>query len=252
MVMRIGVAGIAGRMGRLLVEEVPASGAILIGGTARPGEAAPPNIKIFDGIAELADACDLVIDFTHASAVAAHAAALSAADTAWVLGTTGYSADDRNAIETAAQTIPLIAAPNYSPGVNLVLMLAEKLAASLPAAQYDAEILEMHHRQKVDAPSGTALSIGRAVARGRRQDFDQAAAIDREGARPDGAIGFAALRGGQVIGDHTLVFAAGTEHITLRHQALDRRVFAAGAVRAALWLDGKSAGIYTMADVLGW
>ncbi len=252
--MRIGIAGIAGRMGRLLAEEIITAGATLVGGTIKPGDNAPTGTNVFDSIAALAKASDLVIDFTHASTVIEHAETLSAQGIAWVLGTTGFGADAQAAIERAALHIPLIAAPNYSPGVNLVLILAERLAAALPAKQYDAEIVEMHHRQKVDAPSGTALGIGRAVAKGRGQNFEEVAVTNRDGhtgPRPDGAIGFAALRGGQVVGDHSLIFAAGSEHITLRHEALDRRVFATGAVRAALWLDGKTPGIYTMRDVLG-
>ena len=249
--MLIGIAGIGGRMGQLLAREVPKAGATLVGGTMRAGDTAPSHVALFDDIELLAKACDLVIDFTHSSAVARHAAALVATNTAWVLGTTGYGGADRRAIEAAAQSIPLIAAPNYAPGVNLLMALAEKLAAALPAADYDAEIVEMHHRQKIDAPSGTALGIGRAVASGRGQDFDDVAVTDRAGLRAAGAIGFAALRGGQVVGDHTLIFAGTSEQITLGHKALDRGVFAAGAVRAALWLNGKPPGRYTMGDVLG-
>ena len=252
--MRIGVAGIAGRMGQLLAEEVPAAGATLVGGIIGPRDAAPANVAFFGDIDELAAACDLVIDFTHATTVSRHARALSDAGTAWVLGTTGYSAEDADAIVTASAAIPVIAAANYSPGVNLVILLAERIAAALPAAAYDAEILEMHHRQKVDAPSGTALAIGRAVAKGRDQEFDQVAVTSRDGhtgPRATGSIGFAALRGGQVVGDHSIIFASASEHISLRHEALDRRAFATGAVRAALWLSGKPAALYTMRDVLG-
>ena len=250
--MRIGIAGIAGRMGQLLADEVTRTGATLTGGTIQPGiDQTPTNLTIFDDIDALAAACDLVIDFTHASAVSRHAAALARSRAAWVLGTTGYSAADAAEIATAAQSIPVIAAPNYSPGVNLVLALAERIAAVLPPSQYDAEILEIHHRQKIDAPSGTALAIGRAVARGRNQEFDQVAATSRDGPRAEGSIGFASLRAGKVVGDHSLIFASASEHITLRHEALDRRVFANGAVRAALWLQGKPPGLYTMRDVLG-
>ena len=145
-------------------------------------------------------------------------------------------------------------AANFSPGVNLVLALARQLGAALPAEAYDAEILEMHHRQKVDAPSGTALALGRAVAAGRGVRFEDVAIYGREGhtgPRPQGGIGFAALRGGQVVGDHTLIFAAGDEQISLTHRAFDRRAFARGAVRAALWAHGKQPGRYSMMDVLG-
>jgi 4-hydroxy-tetrahydrodipicolinate reductase len=128
------------------------------------------------------------------------------------------------------------------------------MAAALPAARYDAEIVEMHHRQKVDAPSGTAIGLGQAVARGRGvklEDVIESGRHGHTGARKDGAIGFAALRGGQVVGEHTLLFAAGDEHIEITHRAFDRRVFAAGAVRAALWARGQKPGVYSMMDVLG-
>ncbi len=247
MTVRIGIAGISGRMGRLLAEEAAAS-ATLVGGTSRSGETP------FADIDALARASDVIIDFTHASTVAAHAEALSAAKTSWVLGTTGYSAADAKAVETAAKTIPVIAAPNFCTGVNLLLLLAERLGAALPAAQYDAEILEMHHRQKVDAPSGTALALGRAVAAGRDVQLDDVMVTSRSGhtgARREGEIGFASLRGGQVVGSHSVMFTAGDEQIALSHHAFDRRVFASGAVRAALWLYGRKPGLYSMRDMLG-
>jgi len=150
--------------------------------------------------------------------------------------------------------IPVVAAPNFSPGVNLVFALAEKLGAALPANVYDAEIVEMHHRQKLDAPSGTALGIGRAVAAGRGVDLKEVMVSGRDGhtgARKDGEIGFAALRGGQIVGRHTLTFTAGTEQIALTHEAFDRRVYAQGALRAAKWLCGRKPGLYSMRDVLG-
>jgi 4-hydroxy-tetrahydrodipicolinate reductase len=171
-----------------------------------------------------------------------------------VLGTTGLSIEEEAEVAEAAKRIPVVYAPNFSPGVNLVLALAERMAAALPPAMYDAEIVEMHHRQKVDAPSGTAVGIGRAVARGRGVDLEAVKESGRDGhtgARKPGAIGFSAMRGGQVVGEHTLLFAAADEHIALTHRAFDRRVFASGAVRAALWVRGKPAGLYSMMDVLG-
>ncbi len=248
----IGIAGIAGRMGRLLAEEVAAAGATLVGGVDRPGVAAEG--KLFADIAALAAASDVVLDFTHASTAGAHAKALAAAGTAWVLGTTGLSAADEAAVATTAKHVPVVYAPNFSTGVNLMLALAERMAAALPAEQYDAEIVEMHHRQKVDAPSGTAIGLGRAVAKGRGvvlEDVKESGRDGHTGARRTGAIGFAALRGGQVVGEHTLLFAAGTEHIALTHRAFDRRAFAAGAVRAALWVRGRPPGLYSVMDVLG-
>ncbi|HTR18009.1 MAG TPA: 4-hydroxy-tetrahydrodipicolinate reductase [Acetobacteraceae bacterium] len=254
--MRMGIAGIAGRMGRLLAEEVTQAGATLAGGTIRPGSdaAASEGVPVLDGIGALARAADVVIDFTHASTVPGHAAALAKAGTAWVLGTSGLSEADEAAVHEAARRIPVIYAPNFSPGVTLVLALAERMAAALPAEAYDAEIVEMHHRQKVDAPSGTAIGLGRAVARGRGVDLALVMESGRHGhtgPRKTGAIGFATLRGGQVVGDHTLLFAGGTEHIALTHKAFDRRIFATGAVRAALWTQGRAPGLYSMVDVIG-
>ncbi len=247
----IGIAGIAGRMGTVLAEEVRAAGAKLVGGIDR---ADAPGQTMFADIAALAAACDIVIDFTHASTAASHARAIAAAGAGWVLGTTGLSADDDAVVAEAARLVPVVHAPNFSPGVNLVLALAERMANALPGDTYDAEIVEMHHRQKVDAPSGTALGMGRAVARGRGvnlADVMESGRHGHTGARKPGAIGFAALRGGQVVGEHTLLFAAATEHIAITHRAFDRRAFATGAVRAALWADGRAAGLYSMMDVLG-
>ena len=253
MTYRIGIAGISGRMGQMLTEEVVAAGATLVGGIDRPGVDAK-GAKLFADIGALAAACDLVIDFTHASTVVSHAKALAEAKVAWVLGTTGLSAADEAAIAEAGTRIAVIAAPNYSPGVNLMFAIAERLGAALPASTYDAEIVEMHHRQKVDAPSGTALGIGRAVAVGRGVTLADVMVSGRHGepgARKDGEIGFAALRGGQIVGSHTVSFTAANEQISLTHHAFDRRTFAAGAVRAALWLHGRPAGRYTMKEVLG-
>ncbi len=251
MEMRIGVAGLAGRMGRLLAEEILASGATLAGGIDRAGADVP---GLLSDISALADASDVVVDFTHASTIGGHAAALAASGKAWVLGTTGLSAEDEAAVADAATRIAIVHSPNYSPGVNLVLALAERTAAALPADSYDAEIVEMHHRQKVDAPSGTALGLGRAVARGRGVDLDAVKASGRDGhtgARKPGEIGFSALRGGQVVGEHTLLFASATEHIAITHRAFDRRAFATGAIRAALWVAGRPPGLYSMMEVLG-
>ncbi len=250
---RIGIAGTTGRMGALLVQEIGTAGLVLAGGIARD-KPFPPGVRRFPDIAALAQEADVVIDFTHAAAAQPHAGALAAAGTAWVLGTSGLSAADEAAVAEAARRIPVVYAANFAPGVNLVLALAERMAAALPPDSYDAEIVEMHHRQKVDAPSGTAVGIGRAVAKGRGQDLSEVMESGRHGhtgARKPGAIGFAALRGGQVVGEHTLIFAAATEHIALTHRAFDRRSFAAGAVRAALWVNGQPPGLYSMMDVLG-
>jgi 4-hydroxy-tetrahydrodipicolinate reductase len=256
MAIRIGVAGVTGRMGQLLVEEVVAAGAELTGGVGRPGsiKTAPASAALLPDIRALAAASEVVVDFTNAATAQPHAEAISAAGKAWVLGTSGLSEADEAAVAAAARSIPVVYASNFSAGVNLVLALAERMAAALPADTYDAEILEMHHRQKVDAPSGTAVGMGRAVAKGRGMalsDVMESGRHGHTGARQTGAIGFAALRGGQVVGEHTLIFAAATEHIALTHRAFDRRAFATGAVRAALWVAGQPPGLYSMMDVLG-
>ncbi len=251
--LRIGIAGVSGRMGQLLVEEVAAAGLELAGGVSRSG-AGPAWVTMWPDIGALAAQCDVVIDFSHASAVAGHAAALRAAGVGWVLGTTGFAAADEAAVAQAAEVTPVIAAPNFSPGVNLMFALAERLGAALPADSYDAEIVEMHHRQKVDAPSGTAIGLGRAVAAGRGVALGQVMVSGRDrhtGARKDGEIGFAALRGGQIVGRHTLSFTASSEQISLTHDSFDRRVYATGAVQAAVWLHGRPPGLYSMRDVLG-
>jgi 4-hydroxy-tetrahydrodipicolinate reductase len=256
MATRIGIAGVTGRMGLLLVEETRAAGAELVGGIGHAGspKPMPPGVEPYPDIAALAAASDVVVDFTNAATAQPHAAALAREGKAWVLGTSGLSAADEAAVAAAAQRIPVVYASNFSTGVNLVLALAERMGAALPAETYDAEIMEMHHRQKVDAPSGTAIGIGRAVAKGRGVALEEVIQSGRHGhtgARPTGAIGFAALRGGQVVGEHTLIFAAAAEHIALTHRAFDRRAYATGAVHAALWVAGRSAGLYSMMDVLG-
>ncbi len=246
--MRIGIAGITGRMGQLLAEEVVAAGHEVAGGTSRE---AGPEIH---PVADLARACDVLIDFTHASTVIAHAAAVAEAGTAWVLGTTGLSPADEAAVDAAAARVGIVYAANFGPGVNLLLALARQLGAALPPEQYDAEIVEMHHRQKVDAPSGTAVALGRAVAMGRGITLESVMQSGRDGhtgPRRTGDIGFAALRGGQIVGEHTVSFTAAGEQIALSHRAIDRRAFATGAVRAAAWLHGRPAGRYGMADVMG-
>ncbi len=244
MTTRIGIAGITGRMGQLLAEEVQAAGATLSGGTNRSN----PDLTA------LAAQSDVIIDFTNAATAQANAAIMAASGKAWVLGTSGLSAADETSVEAAAKRIPVVYAANFSAGVNLVLALAERMGAALPADGYDAEIVEMHHRQKVDSPSGTAIGMGRAVAKGRGvrlEDVIESGRHGHTGVRKTGAIGFAALRGGQVVGEHTLIFAAGSEHIELTHRAFDRRTFATGAVRAALWSITQPPGLYSMMDVLG-
>jgi 4-hydroxy-tetrahydrodipicolinate reductase len=255
--MRIGVAGIAGRMGRLLVEEIAAAGATLSGGTLRPGseKAAPAGVTVLSDPVELFVRSDVVIDFTSAAQSAVHAALAASGGRPLVIGSSGLSAAQERIVADAARTAPIVYAANFATGVNLVLALAERMAAVLPPEQYDAEIVEMHHRQKVDAPAGTAIALGRAVAAGRGTTLESAGIESgrdgHTGPRRTGAIGFAALRGGQVVGEHTLLFASANEHIALTHKSFDRRSYATGAVRAALWLNGRPPGLYGMREVLG-
>jgi len=244
MTLRIGIAGISGRMGKLLTEEVAAAGAELAGGIGRDG-----------GADALFATSDVVIDFTNATTAEAHAALAARHGKALILGSSGLSAVQEAAVAEAARAAPIVYAANFAPGVNLLFALAERMAAALPPEQYDAEIVEMHHRQKVDAPSGTAIGLGRAVARGRGKTLEEVGMESgrdgHTGPRATGPIGFAALRGGQVVGEHTLLFAAGSEHIALTHRAFDRRVYATGAVRAAHWAVRQPPGLYDMKHVLG-
>ncbi len=252
--MIIGVLGRTGRMGRLLAEEIEVAGHTAGGPPIHPGRSSHVPDRILNDPVTLARKSDAVLDFSHSEAIPAHAAALAAGRAVWILGTSGLSLEDEALIQNTARHVPVVFAPSFAPGVTLLLALAERAAASLSARDYDAEITEMHHRGKVDAPSGTAIGLGRAVAAGRGQNLADVAIRGRDGhtgPRPAGGIGFASLRGGQVIGKHELIFAGYDEHIVLSHEAFNRRVFAAGAVRAAVWAQGRPAGLYTMRDVLG-
>ena len=264
--MKIGIVGCAGRMGRMLINAIDETpNAELAGGTEHAGSAAvgedpalvaglaPSGLIIGDDPRALFEVADVIVDFTAPEATAAHAKLALETKTALIPGTTGLSADQQAAIEAAAQHVAVVQAANYSLGVNLLLGLTEQAAAML-GEDYDIEILEMHHRHKVDAPSGTALALGRAAAAGRKVDLDKVAQRSRDGhtgARKPGDIGFATLRGGMVFGDHSVMFAGDEERIELTHKADDRAVFAKGAIRAALWTQGKAPGLYSMRDVLG-
>ncbi len=264
--MKIGIVGCGGRMGRMLAAAVlDAEGCTLAGGTERPGSDAigrdlgeligrgSLEAMITEDAIRLFELSDAVIDFTAPAATALHAGLAAETHTALIVGTTGLSAADEAALKTAAARVPVVYAPNYSVGVNVLLALTERAAAIL-GDDYDIEIVEMHHRHKVDAPSGTALGLGRAAAAGRAVALDQVWCKSRDGhtgARPRGQIGFATLRGGDVVGDHTVLYAAEGERLELSHKASSRAVFAKGAVRAALWTHARPAGLYSMRDVLG-
>ena len=263
---RIGVLGAAGRMGQMLVRQIAeTAGAVLAAACDRPGHAAIGRdagefaglerlgIAIGADAAAIFRASEVVIDFTGPEATAAHAALAEQAGTALVIGTTGLKPEHQQAIDRAAHKIAIVQAANFSAGVTLLAALTEQVARALGPA-YDIEILEMHHRHKVDAPSGTALALGAAAAKGRKLAPDASAIRGRDGItgeRPVGPIGFASLRGGDVAGDHSVIFAGPGERLELVHKASSRQVFAAGAVQAALWVCGKQAGRYDMRAVLG-
>lgn len=263
---KIGVVGCAGRMGRMILRTIQESDGCVIAGGTEPSESALVGrdigglIGVDDlGVTVDCDPLDLfakadaVIDFTTPDASVKHAELAAQAKVAHVIGTTGLDAEQSAAIERAAHHTAIIHAPNMSLGVNLLTALVEQVAAALDP-DYDIEIVEMHHRHKVDAPSGTALALGQAAAAGRQVALDQVAQKVRDGvigARRRGDIGFATLRGGDVPGDHTVIFAGDGERIELSHKASNREVFARGAVKAALWARGKGPGLYSMKDVLG-
>jgi 4-hydroxy-tetrahydrodipicolinate reductase len=264
MALRIGMHGAAGRMGRAIVQRVSetndltltaaidAPGSLAIGRDA--GELAGVGslgVKVSGSIEGIAGA-DVIIDFSLPSAIDPLLEAVRRHKKPLVIATTGLSPAQWRAIDELATVVPLVAAPNYSLGVAVLYFLAEQ--ASRILADYDAEIVEMHHRHKVDAPSGTALGLGEATARGRGQALQEHAVFGREGQvgprRPD-EIGIMTLRGGDVIGDHTLILAGGGERLELTHKATSRTLFAEGALRAARWLPTRAPGRYGMPDVLG-
>jgi 4-hydroxy-tetrahydrodipicolinate reductase len=263
---RIGVVGAGGRMGRLLLRLAAITpGFRLVGGSERKGAPdigrdlgqlagiEPLGLALGDDAKQLFAAADAVLDFTAPEASLAHAKLAAAAGKAHVIGTTGIDSVGRKVLAGAARKAPIVFAPNMSLGVNLLAELVTQVARSLDPA-WDIEIVEMHHRHKVDAPSGTALLFGRAAAAGRGVDLDKMAERGRDGvtgARKPGAIGFAALRGGDVVGEHSVIFAAEGERIELTHKATSRDIFARGAFAAARWATGRKPGLYSMKDVLG-
>ena len=264
--MKIAVMGAAGRMGRELVRAIAATpGCSVSGGTEPPGSPAiGQDLGVLAGLGTLGiviapDAqsviasADAILDFTSPAATMAFARMAAASGTVHIVGTTGFDAAGDAAIKDAAQRTAIVKAGNMSLGVNLLAALTKKVAAAL-GEDYDIEIVEMHHRMKVDAPSGTALMLGQAAAEGRAVPLGQKSVRSRDGhtgARKSGDIGFATLRGGSVVGDHTVIFAGDGERIELTHLAADRGIFARGAVKAALWGKGRAPGLYSMADVLG-
>jgi len=258
--------GAAGRMGKILIEAVDqADGAKLTAAVDRPdssligadaGELAALGkigVILAGDLNAVLDQFDVLIDFTHPSVTLKNLEVCRQAGKAMVIGTTGFSVEEKQLLAEAAKQIPIVFAANYSVGVNLCLKLLDT-AARVLGDEVDIEIIEAHHRHKVDAPSGTALRMGEVVANALGRDLQKVAVYGREGqtgARERETIGFATVRAGDVVGDHTVLFAADGERVEITHKASSRMTFAKGAVRAALWLQTQPAGLYDMQDVLG-
>lgn len=263
---RIGILGASGRMGRAVFEAAQLNPTVTVGAAFdRVGHAQlgcdvgllngpeATGVLLKSDVAGSVSDFDVLIDFTRPDGTMAALPHCLAAGKGMVIGTTGMSDLQKAELQQAATTIPLCVAANFSVGVNVCLQLVEQTAAVL-GEDFDIEIVEAHHRHKVDAPSGTALALGEAAAAGRRVPLAEAAVYSREGhtgARPGGVIGFATVRGGDVVGDHTVMYLGDGERIEITHKASSRLNFARGAVRAAAWLHGKAPGIYSMRDVLG-
>jgi 4-hydroxy-tetrahydrodipicolinate reductase len=254
--VRLAVLGASGRMGRAVLELAAADPDLeVVAAIDAPGGAAIGQriggARVTDDLASGLAAAEVYVDFS--APAATRAAAHSApAGLGAVIGTTGLGAEDAAALAGLAARAPVLISANFSLGVNLLLALAEQAARALPG--WDAEVVELHHRRKRDAPSGTALALGGALAAGHAVALDQVACTARSGdvgPRPDGQIGFATVRGGDVVGDHTVMFLGEGERVEISHKATSRLNFAQGAVRAACWLAGREPGLYTMQDVLG-
>lgn len=264
--IRVAIAGAAGRMGRILLDACNQAEGVrctvalehtdspFIGADA--GEVVGigrSDVIIAVDLAPLTDRFDVLIDFTRPAATLAHLALCRATGKAMVIGTTGFSSEQKAEIGCAAEHIPIVFAPNMSVGVNLCFKLLE-LAARVLGDGVDVEIIEAHHRHKVDAPSGTALAMGQVVATALNRDLEQCAVYGRQGVtgeRDRATIGFATVRAGDIVGEHTVIFADVGERIEITHRASSRMTFAKGAVRAARWLVGRSPGLFDMRDVLG-
>lgn len=241
--LHLGLAGARGRMGRAVSAVLEGREDVVV--AARFDREMRPDLRI----------CDVVVDFTTAEASCELAAYAAEADgPALVIGSTGFDAEQEAGVARAAERIAIVKAGNFSLGVNILIGLVELAAARLGPDAWDAEVTEAHHRRKADAPSGTALMLGEAIAKGRGRPLDALRAALRDGIagpRETGSIGFSAVRGGGIVGEHAVLFAAEDEIVTLSHSARDRSLFARGAVEAALWVRGRPPGLYDMQDVLG-
>jgi len=250
-VIKIAIAGALGRMGQVVAQTLDGDpGFELVGRFDRPGATGEGLVSADEAIA----AADVVIDFTIAAASAELAPKVAAAGKALVIGSTGFDDAQLATIAEAARAVPLVRAGNFSLGLNMLMGLVARAAKALPAEAWDIEVVEAHHRRKVDAPSGAALMLGAAAAEGRGVALGEVGRRSREGItgeRPTGQIGFAAIRGGGIVGEHSVIFAAEDEILTLSHSARDRSLFARGALAAARWVFGRPPGEYDMQDVLG-
>ena len=263
--LRIAIAGASGRMGRTLIEAVSqADDAVLAAALDLPGSAclgkdageligAPCGIRIVDDIDAALAQADCLIDFTRPEGTLEHLEVCRRRGVNMVIGTTGFNFEGKQAIQAAGREIPIVFAPNMAVGVNLVFRLLDVAARALSEG-YDVEVIEAHHRHKVDAPSGTALRMGEVVAAALGRDLSECAVYGREGhtgERPATQIGFATVRGGDIVGDHTVLFAGTGERVEISHKAASRMPYAMGALRAARYMRGRSSGLYDMQDVLG-
>jgi 4-hydroxy-tetrahydrodipicolinate reductase len=267
MTVRIGITGAAGRMGRTLVEAIDLAGAdlaltvalersgsSLLGADA--GELAGlgrNGVVVTDDLTAVIEQCDVLVDFSVPDATMEHAALCAAHHRAMVIGTTGLTPAQQAKLHAVAETIAVCQAANFSTGVNLCFKLLQT-AARVLGDEVDVEIYEAHHRHKIDAPSGTALGMGQVVAEALGRDLDKVAVYGRQGqtgARDRDTIGFATVRAGDIVGDHTVTFAADGERVEITHKASSRMTFANGAARAARWVTGRGAGLFDMQDVLG-
>ena len=261
--IRIALPGASGRMGRMLTRLVAGDDSLtIVSASAAPDDAiigqdlglnnhlAEMGVVVGEAAADLfASNPQLCIDFTAPEASVRHAELAAAHGVPMVIGTTGLNDEQHEVIRGCAQKIPIVICANTSVGVALLRQLVEQVAAQLVAG-WDIEIVETHHKHKIDAPSGTALALGDAAAKGRGVLLGDVASINREGARRDGNIGFAVMRGGTVAGEHSVIFYGDSERVELTHRATDRVIFAQGAVRAGIWVLGQDAGLYAMDDVL--
>lgn len=265
--MKLVVVGAAGRMGQALIRIIHATeGVTLHAAVARPGSAfigkdageiaglGPIGVPVTDDPLAAFLHAEGVIDFTTPATSVTFAGLAAQARIVHIIGTTGCSDEDESKFKAAARHARIVKSGNMGLGINLLSVLVEQAARALPSNDWDIEVLEMHHRHKVDAPSGTALLLGQAAATGRGVDLNDNSVRVRDGhtgPRPAGSIGFATLRGGGVVGDHSVIFASESERLTLSHNAGDRSLFARGALQAALWARDKKPGFYSMLDVLG-